>query len=517
MPQHAPTSRAFLRMRLAPFDVIWAASAPFIALALRDPDLLSPEVVNANFWHPQQYALCAFGCAIPAFLIFRLSDGMSRYFSIHDVRAVAGATAFTVAASGVVDFMVNRLDGIPRSTPLIFGLVLGAGLIGGRTIARLSHAERPASANLEKSPHIRRVILIGVDRFAGTAIKLTDCQGARTTKIVSALDARGKFTGRSLNGVKIVGTTDDLEAVIEEYAVHGVEIDEVWLSDNHVSSADMASIDRQCRARGIRFAPLSEALNLTALRPPTLPVAPAEPEIGRFNSGYFRAKRAFDVVVTAVLLVLTLPLALIVAGVALYDVGAPVIFWQQRIGRGGRKFLLYKFRTYKAPFARNGQPVASEARLSKIGKALRATRFDEIPQLLNILCGHMSLIGPRPLLPRDQPSDPRARLLVRPGVSGWAQVCGGNLVTPEEKDALDIWYIRHASLALDLKIVIGTLKVVLRGERRCDAAIETAAKLCGKPQELHGRLFTGPWAAPDAFSALSKTSPVTNSHQAAGG
>ena len=161
----------------------------------------------------------------------------------------------------------------------------------------------------------------------------------------------------------------------------------------------------------------------------------------------------------------------------LYDVGAPVLFWQQRIGRNGRKFLLHKFRTYHAPFDRNGNKIAPEDRLSKVGRAIRATRLDEIPQLLNILVGDMSLIGPRPLLPVDQPSDPRLRLSVRPGITGWAQLNGGTFLTPTQKDALDVWYIKHASLALDLRILIQTLLFsVVGGEKMNHGVVEAALR-----------------------------------------
>ena len=113
-------------------------------------------------------------------------------------------------------------------------------------------------------------------------------------------------------------------------------------------------------------------------------------------------------------------------------------------------------------------------RLSVVGRLLRKCRFDEFPQLLNVLVGDMSLIGPRPLLPRDQPANPAIRLSVRPGITGWAQVNGGNLVCAEEKDALDEWYIRNASLQLDVRIIFMTVVGLFRGERRSETAIEAA-------------------------------------------
>jgi lipopolysaccharide/colanic/teichoic acid biosynthesis glycosyltransferase len=160
-----------------------------------------------------------------------------------------------------------------------------------------------------------------------------------------------------------------------------------------------------------------------------------------------------------------LPLWLVVSVLVLLDLGMPIFFWQQRIGINGHPFLVYKFRTMRAPFDGRGERIPEERRTSIIGHFLRETRLDELPQLLNVLVGDMDLIGPRPLLPRDQPENPTTRLLVRPGITGWAQINGGTLLTPAEKDELDEWYIRNASLWLDVRITLMTL-FVLSGRRR---------------------------------------------------
>lgn len=174
------------------------------------------------------------------------------------------------------------------------------------------------------------------------------------------------------------------------------------------------------------------------------------------------------------MVILLLPIWIVVSGLALLDVGSPIFFWQQRLGRNGRTFLLYKVRTLQPPFDWNGEPVSEQDRLSWIGRLLRKTHLDELPQLLNVLIGDMSLIGPRPLLPKDQPLNPTVRLMICPGVSGWAQVNGGTLVTPDEKTALDEWYIRNASLWLDLRIMVMTLRLLFGGEHRRTPAVAAA-------------------------------------------
>jgi lipopolysaccharide/colanic/teichoic acid biosynthesis glycosyltransferase len=133
--------------------------------------------------------------------------------------------------------------------------------------------------------------------------------------------------------------------------------------------------------------------------------------------------------------------------------------------------LLYKFRTLQARFDRNGEPNGNGDYDSWIGKFLRRLRLDELPQLFNVLVGEMSLIGPRPLLPQDQPSNCNLRLMVRPGITGWAQINGGNLITTEEKGALDDWYVQNGSFWLDLRIALFTLTFLFTGERRFEQAV----------------------------------------------
>jgi lipopolysaccharide/colanic/teichoic acid biosynthesis glycosyltransferase len=178
---------------------------------------------------------------------------------------------------------------------------------------------------------------------------------------------------------------------------------------------------------------------------------------------FFRLKRWIDVVGSLLLTILLFPIFIVAGGLVLFDVGRPILFWQERLGWKGRSFLIYKFRTLRAPFDAEGNATLAGRRPSAIGRFLRATRLDELPQLLNVLLGDMSLVGPRPLLPEDQPSNMSLRLSVRPGISGWAQVNGAKLVTKEEKEKLDEWYVHNASLWADLQIIVMTIKVILKG------------------------------------------------------
>ena len=158
---------------------------------------------------------------------------------------------------------------------------------------------------------------------------------------------------------------------------------------------------------------------------------------------------------------------MLVIGVAIFvTMGMPVILRQRRPGFEGRPFTLYKFRTMSHARDATGQLLPDDDRLTSLGRFLRRTSLDELPELVNVLQGDMSLVGPRPLLPQylDRYTPEQARRHeVRPGITGWAQVNGRNTLTWEEKFALDVWYVDHQSLALDLRIIWMTLTQAMSG------------------------------------------------------
>lgn len=178
-------------------------------------------------------------------------------------------------------------------------------------------------------------------------------------------------------------------------------------------------------------------------------------------------KRLIDVSAALVLLVLLAPVMALVAAAILFDLGAPVLFRQQRPGLRGTPFTLVKFRTMRQPAAGEPQTSTDGERLTRFGRWLRATSLDEIPELWNVLRGDMSLVGPRPLLMHYlslyTPEQMR-RHDVRPGLTGWAQVNGRNAVCWEEKFALDLWYVDHRSFALDFKILLLTFGALVKRE-----------------------------------------------------
>lgn len=178
-------------------------------------------------------------------------------------------------------------------------------------------------------------------------------------------------------------------------------------------------------------------------------------------------KRLLDITGALLGLLLLSPVFLGVTLAVRRRMGPPALFSQLRAGLGGRPFRLYKFRSMTDARDGDGSPLPDADRLTPLGVFLRRTSLDELPQLWNVLCGAMSLVGPRPLLLEYVPlydERQRKRLSVRPGITGWAQINGRNALTWEEKFELDVWYVEHRSLWLDLEILAATAWKVLRRE-----------------------------------------------------
>jgi len=178
-------------------------------------------------------------------------------------------------------------------------------------------------------------------------------------------------------------------------------------------------------------------------------------------------KRTFDRVVAALLLVALAPVIAVTALAIRLCLGRPVLFLQDRLGRSGRRFRIVKFRTMQNTTDSSGEPLADEKRLTPLGTFLRSWSLDELPELVNVLRGEMSLVGPRPLLPEysgHYSPEQNRRHDVLPGITGWAQVNGRNALSWDERFELDIWYVDHWSLALDARVLFRTMLGVVRRE-----------------------------------------------------
>lgn len=193
-------------------------------------------------------------------------------------------------------------------------------------------------------------------------------------------------------------------------------------------------------------------------------------------------KRAFDLLVSIPALIILFPVLLVIGFAIHRRMGGNVLFMQRRPGRHGRPFNILKFKTMSDATDENGKLLPDSERLTKLGKFLRSTSLDELPELVNVIFGDMSLVGPRPLLmqylDRYTPEQAR-RHEVRPGITGWAQINGRNAISWEDKFKLDVWYVDNHSLWLDIKILFLTVARVFKRDGISQPGEATAREFMG--------------------------------------
>jgi len=197
-------------------------------------------------------------------------------------------------------------------------------------------------------------------------------------------------------------------------------------------------------------------------------------------------KRLFDIILATILVVPFLPIYLLVAALIYIKMGTPILFRQKRPGYEEKIFEIYKFRTMSNAVDKENKLLPDSQRLGGVGKFIRSSSLDELPQLFNVLKGEMSFVGPRPLLVEYLPlysETQKKRHDVKPGITGWAQVNGRNAISWEDKFKYDIWYVTHQSFVLDMKILYMTfLKVLKRSDISADSGV-TMEKFRGKTDD----------------------------------
>jgi lipopolysaccharide/colanic/teichoic acid biosynthesis glycosyltransferase len=216
----------------------------------------------------------------------------------------------------------------------------------------------------------------------------------------------------------------------------------------------------------------------------------APPRPGPVRRVQLAAKRAVDVAVAAIALVVLSPLMLVIALLIVLTMGSPVLFRHRRLGRDGREFTLLKFRTMRGDPPPRDRPLDDEQRITPLGRALRALTLDELPELINVLRGDLSLVGPRPLLPEYRelytPEQWRRHALP-PGMAGPVLAAGRNALDWEEKLAADVWYVDHWSLWLDAKVLARSVWRVLRREGVSAEGHATMPRFEGTRSRLDGK------------------------------
>lgn len=194
------------------------------------------------------------------------------------------------------------------------------------------------------------------------------------------------------------------------------------------------------------------------------------------------AKRFLDIITSLFVLIMTLPITLVTMILISKKLGKPVLFKQTRPGKNEKPFDIYKFRTMTTEFDDKGQLLPDELRMTKLGSKIRNSSIDELPQLINVLKGDLSLVGPRPLLMEYLPlynEEQKKRHNVKPGITGWAQINGRNAITWEQKFKLDVWYAENQSFKLDMYILYKTIENVLKKKNISSESHVTAEKFRG--------------------------------------
>jgi lipopolysaccharide/colanic/teichoic acid biosynthesis glycosyltransferase len=472
----ARTSMDLPWRNLAILDLIWGVLAPTLTLWLRDYVLFDHQHLEASLI----YIAISGILTAASFAFFKISHRVTRFFSVDDALTTFLASAVAVISVVLVSFLLTRLDNIPRLVPILHFLILATGSIAAR-IFRYVRRRRRDRRSSPTSGAAENLIIVGVSDLSWYYMKIVDHLMSDRYNVVALLDENKNLQGRYINGFPVAGRMRDIEMVLGEYSVHGTPIHRLVLSPELPALAPelVEQLLRTAEKHRIDVTVLPEQLGLLHNRP-ALPLATCQiksiSEEDSYNLTFWRLKRALDIAISGIILLAALPLTPFICLFVLFDCGMPLLFWQIRVGRYGRKIAVYKLRTYKAPYGRGGEPVPEEQRISWIGRLLRRTHIDELPQLLAVIWGDMSLTGPRPLLPVDLPEKFRLRLVVRPGITGWAQINGATLVTREEKNALDEWYVRHASLRLELTILAATFRTLFTPMQRNEKAISEALR-----------------------------------------
>lgn len=468
-------------------DLLWVALSPFAALLLRDHFAPRPEALTATI----AYACVSVAIAAVIFPLAGLNRALWRFTSLGEFVRLQLAVTVAVLLALLATFAHSRLLDISRSLPPLQWFVL----VGAMTATRLGlkvWRERDVGFESERvaGMEAENVLVIGVNQLAEVYVRAMTEFGASRFTMVGFL-ARGSYMpGRLLRSYRVLGAPEDLVKIAQELEVHGTWIDRVVVAEHptKLSQATKQALLDFEKSAAVKIDLLPELLGFG---PAPEPLARSQESSASGPEARMLAlpgrrqrypKRVVDAVLAFVLLIFTAPLVAVVAALTALDVGLPVVFWQHRPGRHGRQFRLYKFRTMRASHDEDGSRIPDERRTSKIGALVRLSRLDELPQLYNILVGEMSFVGPRPLILTDHEPDTQDRFLVRPGLTGWAQVNGGRKLSPQDKVALDTWYVAHLSLGLDLKIAARTILLLFTGERVNEKAVR-AARIGRSPAE----------------------------------
>jgi sugar transferase (PEP-CTERM system associated) len=435
---------------------------------------LVAAVVLAVRYHSALSSLSSLSVVTPALVFALLMVGLNVAFGLYrrDRRLNFGEYAVRQSAALVIGLpatygLSHMLPGGTVFQQAFGPLVLIAlgGLLAVRQIAVSPAARRFL-------PY--RVLVLGTGPEAlavETSLEMTNPPGLE----LAGFYPLEKIPVRSVATTRIVSSHLTLEETVQH-----LKIDEIIVAVREQRGGVLPLRELlECRLNGIRVTDLPRFFERVHGRVPIESLKASWLIYGNgFRQTWLRStvKRAFDVMVVAVLLPIALPIMAVVALLIAIDGGFPIIYRQERVGRGGHAFTLLKFRSMAHDAEKDGQAAwasVNDARVTAVGRFMRRTRIDELPQLINVLRGEMSFVGPRPERPQfvatltEKIPFYGVRHSVKPGLTGWAQVrytYGGNLEESVKKLEYDLYYVKNHSLLLDLLIFVKTVRVVLLGE-----------------------------------------------------
>jgi len=380
----------------------------------------------------------------------------------HELFVLAQGVAVITALAGLGSFFAR--GELPRSVLLIFASLLAGGLWTTRVVLRLY-----LRALRRRGRNLRHVMVVGAGEQATRLIEKLEQHPDYGIQIRGLVSVDPAQVGSTVAGHPVVGTVGDLSALVEKA---GTDFVYLALARSEWRAEEEALVQLADSTAAVRLVPdLGRAYTLNAavedFEGMPVVLVTETPEQG-WNAVI---KRLFDLIFSTLGLVVLSPLLLALALWVRLDSPGPVLYGQERVGVNGRRFRMYKFRTMRADAEAEGEgwTTADDTRRTRAGGPLRRLSLDELPQLWNVLLGHMSLVGPRPERPmyvdRFRASIPRYMLRhhVKAGMTGWAQVNGLRGDTPlERRIEYDLYYIEHWSLAFDLRIIALTFVRVFR-------------------------------------------------------
>lgn len=470
-------------------DLLLIAFATAMALVIRD---------NLEFSWPRQramlpYTLITLCSAVAVLTLAGISKTMWRFSGLSEYGRLLWSCVAIILTTVLLGFATLRLENVPRSLPVIQAILMIAFMVGVRVVMRARRVRRSGTSAAATMPAAQETVLVvGLNAVAELFIQAVAEGDEPKIAIAGVIGRNERHTGQLFRGYSILGTPEDIWQVLRDLDVHGIVVDRivVTLPIDRISEATHRVLSEVEDGSRIKVDYFSERLGfarqtasqsesqLTQGETGLLRTRDASIELRELSAAsgkiYWKFKRLTDFSLSATLLLALMPIILAVGLLTALGHGFPIVFWQQRPGMNGRPFRVYKFRSLLSAHDEKGHRLPDDLRETWLGRFMRGTRIDELPQLVNIFLGHMSFVGPRPLLPHDQLDQYKSRLFVRPGLTGWAQVNGGKTVSPPDKMALDLWYIKNASLRLDLKIMVMTVKMVVFGERANPDAVEQA-------------------------------------------